>query len=266
MTKTTTNTKGLLDWIIKLASLVITVPVTWAVARDVYGSGLFALPVLVAAVALVDALLLYSWYMLDYSPDLPPEQKWRHTLTVGILYAGLLVLSNVHREGVAGWVFRAALGIALANSVYNAHAQTIRDRLDKAKRGTRSDWRVQRHARKLSRQEAMYNRENEGKISRAQSKADTHVQLVDIDRKTTERLQPPAKERPQPVQREQSHTPSVNSGGQFDIHRMRSMWVDNPKISKSAMARELGCSRSTVHKYWDVVTTMNGNGHKVDVS
>ena len=71
------------------------------------------------------------------------------------MYLGLWALAIQHGEGLAGVVFRLALGLALVGSIYDAGIVSGLRRDAASDRDIAKDWRVKRHARNLARQDAI---------------------------------------------------------------------------------------------------------------
>lgn len=150
-----------LDFSVKLFSVAVTVPVSWIVAGQAFSD---VHPVYIrhaiqfCAVALVDVLLIIHWTLLDTRKNAPLEQRIRYAVVSWTLYIGLWVLAFIHGEGVAGIVFRLSMGLALLSSTVDSFLVHWRDLLDKAQNGVRQDWRVQKHKRKLAREEEIEQR------------------------------------------------------------------------------------------------------------
>ncbi len=143
---------------VKIAGLVITAPVTWSVAglvfRDVQPNNLRLL-VQIAALVVVEGVFLASWLALDGDKSAPDAVRVRHAITALAMYLGLWVLAIQHGEGLAGIVFRLALGLALVGSIYDAGIVSGLRRDAAADRDIAKDWRVKRHARNIARQDAI---------------------------------------------------------------------------------------------------------------
>ena len=249
----------LLDWTVKWTSVVLTVPVTWTIAGDVFAD-IHSLPVQwgmrAAAVALVDGLLLRDWVLLDADTQAPIERKVRYAITVLVIYVGLLVLALYHHEGVAGLVFRTAMGLGVLSSIVSALSDTLRGLLDKAKHGAHADWRVQRHARRLSRMEACRQRESESEVRLAQIAASREVELRRIELEKARQL----------MQLEAAEPRRKGGRGRespFRDERKFDLLVErvgtSPLPSVRQLAREIGVSTTTISR-WLPEARLRANG------
>lgn len=142
-----------LNWIIKIAGMIICAPVTWLVAGQLFFD--VQLPaarfiVQLAAVLLVEGVLLSNWLLLELDRQAAPEIKTRYALTALGMYAGLWVLAWQHGEGPAGLVFRAALGAALLGSGWDTYVKTWLSLTAKADKNASEAGAVKRHRRKLA--------------------------------------------------------------------------------------------------------------------
>jgi hypothetical protein len=259
-----------LSWAIKITSLVITIPSTWVVASSVFHD--FPQPLLfivqLCAVALVDLLMLESWRQINIGTErqLPLERRMLDIATAWALYVGIGVIALQHGEGGAGLVFRGAMGLALLRDSLDTLLEWLRVRAERAARGVKTDWRVQHHAQRMARKEAIYQRERENMLTMKRTDADAAVQLAQIAMHTDQRLE--RVQRGEVVVHETAHPavhalPStavqpVNTDADI-IERMRTLVHSKPTIGKAEMARELHVSRTTVYKYWPHLHT---NGHK----
>lgn len=146
----------LLDFVVKLCSLIVTAPVSWIIAGQLFSDvNILGLRYIMqaAAVLLVDTILVVHWSLLDYHKSAEIEQRVRYAVVSWTLYIGLFVLAIVHGEGLAGIVFRSAMGLAILSSTVDSFSEHWRELVDKAQNGVRQDWRVQHHRRKLARTE-----------------------------------------------------------------------------------------------------------------
>lgn len=250
-----------LDWTVKLTSVVLTVPVTWTVARTLFTDigEPFRTLMQIAAVVLVDGLLLRDWTLLDSDLDATTERKARYAATVLIVYVGLMVLAIQHGEGAAGLVFRAAIGIGIVSSVLSSFGETLRKNLDKAKHGVRADWRVQMYARRLSRRDARLTRKSESVVHAARVQAEQQVSIKKIDVDSAEQLDK-LDSGHKSVQSDSVQKPTVRSDRKPRSKKQQviALHRSNPDMPKAQIADEVGVSRTTVYKWWPEVLRENG--------
>lgn len=267
-----------LSALIKLASLIITAPVTVVLAGQVYadiGSRPLIVLMQIAALVLVDGLLLLNWIQLDRNKQSAIETKLRSTGIVWALYAGLFVLAIQHGEGGAGLVFRLTLGLAILGSTWDSLAYTWRRIREAAKKGAQSDFWVQMHARKLARREAMLARDYTSAVTIAQLQADRDVQLRSIEADKRRRLEAlpstPVEviithpEVPELAAPDPAPKPAKKRRSSGQVQRaITKLLAEEPDISQLAAAKRLKMSRTTTRKYWPVAELAaghNGNGH-----
>jgi hypothetical protein len=128
-----------LDWMVKVATVVITIPATLQVAGEAFAAvpswGRWILQI--AAVTAVDATWLLAWFALDQRKSDAASDKLGNALIVAVMYAATLAIAIQHGEGAAGIVFRLAIGLAVARSVWSTFAHSLR-------KFRMSDWRVSR--------------------------------------------------------------------------------------------------------------------------
>lgn len=270
-----------LDWVVKLTSAMITVPVTWVVAQTLFGdigSDFVRRVMQVAAVVLVDGLLLRDWILLDVDVGAPPERKAQYAVSVSLIYVGILILALQHGEGFAGLVFRVAMGIGLLGSVANSFGSTIRAAIDKAAQyGARADWRVRWHARRLERKEAKIKRESESQVFRAQVLANQRVEMERIRLETQRKLAELHKEESVSGEPYVSLTTGLSLDQQPDhngrkgtkrrdtLGEMVALLRVDPTASKRQIAKQLGVSIPTVSRWYDqavqIVSSAEGVGN-----
>jgi hypothetical protein len=126
---TPTELRQVLDTIVKIATVLITIPATWGVAGEAFASievQIVRNILQAAAVAVVDATWLLSWYSLDQRKNDPTEDKLGHSVIVVVMYVSVLVIALEHSEGVAGIIFRLAIGLSVARSVWFTIGHWIR--------------------------------------------------------------------------------------------------------------------------------------------
>lgn len=173
----------LINSMVKIAGVIITAPVTWLVAGQLFGDVQPAwLRVIVQASALlvVEGVFITNWIALDSDRGAVPEIKARYALTSGGMYCGLWILALWHGEGVAGLVFRLALGGALIGSMYDAGIHTMLKRDREADRDILKDWRVARHARNLARQNAIAELDTQQDIKRQERESRLAIESARI--------------------------------------------------------------------------------------
>ena len=78
-----------------------------------------------AAVVLVEGVLVSNWILLESRKSEGPEVKLRYALTVAVMYLGMLAVSLADGEGGAGLIFRVAFGLALIGSTWDTFAHTF---------------------------------------------------------------------------------------------------------------------------------------------
>lgn len=141
--------KGL-DWIVKIASLLVTAPATWSVAAKLFADidvPFVFLVMRLAAVVLVEGVMLSNWLLLEYNRNASAEQKARYAITALAMYIALLIIAWDH-EGPTGLVFRFALLAALLGSGWDTYVHTWEKATARADRDIDSAPKVRRHRRK----------------------------------------------------------------------------------------------------------------------
>jgi hypothetical protein len=145
--------KKTIDVLVKIAGLIITCPVTLGIAGQLFAdvqSLALRLLVQLAALAVVEGVFLSAWWALDTDRASPTAVKTRHAITALAMYVGLWILAIQHGEGLAGIVFRLALGLALAGSIYDSGVYTAVRQNAAVDRSAMNDRKVKRHARALA--------------------------------------------------------------------------------------------------------------------
>mgnify|MGYP000691304139 CR=1 FL=1 len=158
-----------LDWGVKVASLAVTAPATWIVATQLFSdvqSPILLFLMRVAAVFLVEGVLLSNWLLLEFDKNATPEIKARYGLTALTMYTALLVIAWRH-EGPTGLVFRLALLAALIGSGWDTYVYTWRKATSQIDRSVENSPKVRRHARRLAIREAIERREAQNRIELA---------------------------------------------------------------------------------------------------
>ncbi len=179
-----------LDWGVKIASLAVTGPATWIVAgqlfRDITHPGLLFLMRL-AAVFLVEGVLLSNWLLLEFDRQASSGIKARYAITALGMYAALLVIGWQH-EGPTGLVFRLALLAALIGSSWDTYVYTWQKATARADKDISSSFWVRRYRRRLAIADAKEAVETEFELRSAQREVDRLVQLETIGAYKAERL------------------------------------------------------------------------------
>jgi hypothetical protein len=173
----------LLGWIVKVAGLIICAPVTFLVAGQLFGDiqvEALRLIVQLAAVLLVEGVLLSNWLLLEFDRNAAPEIKTRYALTALGMYAGLWILAWQHGEGPAGLVFRAALGAALIGSGWDTYVTTWQKITARADRDATTDRGVKGHRRKLAIRDAKESASVDFEILREERELQKVVKLEEI--------------------------------------------------------------------------------------
>lgn len=141
-----------LDWVIKLASVVVTAPATWMVASNLFSdinAPTLLFLIRLGAVLLVEGVLLSNWLLLEFDKQAVPEIKARYGLTALAMYIAMLIIAWAH-EGPVGLVFRFALLAALVGSGWDTYVYTWRKVVAQADRDPLHSPAVRKHARKLT--------------------------------------------------------------------------------------------------------------------
>jgi hypothetical protein len=171
------------DWIVKIATMVLAVPASWGVADQAFADiGVpFRYVLQVAAVSLLEGVLVSNWVLLDIRKSDSVAAKSRYVLTVWVMYGAMLAVSILHGEGVAGVVFRVAFGLALVGSTWDTLVATW-ERIARsvADRGVSADWRVSWHQNALDRSVAKERASSLARLSLAEIGASEAVQMAAI--------------------------------------------------------------------------------------
>lgn len=292
------QTSKILNWIVKVAGMVICAPVTWLVAAGLFADvqpapvrGLVQL----AAVLLVEGVFLSNWLLLEYDDNAEPEVKARYALTALGMYIGVWVLAWQHGEGAAGLVFRAALGAALIGAGWDTYVVTWQKLTAKADRDVKATRAVRSHRRKLAVQDIKSeitleyalradDREKRKVLAleqRAQlQKRQEHAAKLEHSRELSA-LQPDSEQPsgkpsrggspkrgnyPYPVDR-------INGDRKLSkeqrIEQLQEHAAQNPEIGPTALVEwatsEFGVAKSTAWTYYNALQpeqlASNGNGH-----
>lgn len=172
-----------LSWVVKLGGVVITIPVTWLVAGDLFHdvSPFIRVIMQIAGVSLVEGVFLGSWLLLEYDIRAPAEIKTRYALTALGMYAGLWLLAIQHGEGVAGLVFRAALGAALIGAGWDTYVKTFSTIANRADRDAANTRKVKRLNRRLSIREKQIARQAWHRVMLARIEKETEANLLEVE-------------------------------------------------------------------------------------
>lgn len=173
----------ILGWVIKVAGMIVCMPVTWTVSGQLYndiGGQSTRFLVQLAAVLLVEGVLLSNWLLLEFDRSAAPEIKARYALTALGMYFGLWALAWQHGEGLAGLVIRAALGAALIGSGWDTYVTTWQKLTARADRDATADGGVKRHRRKLAIRDAKDAASVEFEILREERELQKVVKLEEV--------------------------------------------------------------------------------------
>jgi hypothetical protein len=148
----------------KLSTLAISIPATAAVAETVFKlAGITDKNQLLimqgSAVLGVEYVLLSNWYKLATDKQAPIEIKLKRSVTALVMFFAMLVISFLHGEGLAGWVFRLSLLLALLDDMSDSLLWTWRKLTEKSDKISTNDItqdrRVKRARHKIDRQLAI---------------------------------------------------------------------------------------------------------------
>lgn len=285
------KTEKVLNVVVKVAGAAVTVPATVAVA-----GGLFAdVPsgwrwlVQVAAVLLVEGVFLSNWLLLETSKTKDTAYKVRYALTALGLYAGLWVLAWSHGEGLAGLVFRLALGAALGGSVYDAGVYDLLRAARRADGDVRNTRAVKRLSRKLARGDAQLQLRLDSEYSQALSQAEHAARMEGVNLYSKRLLQGVRAEDAELGLVPESPSQTGNSNGRGSnldrgrkranarkrdskadrLERMVDLLRDNPRASLRELGEGVGVSHTTADRYLKElqeqgkVASANGDGYRV---
>lgn len=277
--------------IVKVAGLIICVPVTLGVAGELFADvqpEILRYLVQLAALAVVEGVFLSAWWSLDADRNAPPEVKTRYAMTAGVMYIGLWVLAWYHGEGLAGLVFRAALGLALLGSVYDSGVYTAIASMRATDRDISKDRQVAKHARNLARRDAIADLDAAHTVKALEREASTQIATarVNLDRQrgmsavkaehaaaSTTEASP--RRFPYPVARARSDKSRKNRQDRgVNLDRTAEALAVNPKLSYRELGDVVGVSHETARRLVEQleqdgriapreVSANNGNGHKV---
>src|SRR5687768_5696626 len=136
----------------KLSTLVISIPATYAVAgqvlTDFFGvRESWTLTVLcIAAVVGVEYVLLSNWYKLIVDKQAPMEIKFKNTIWALVMYIAMLGIAILHGDGLAGWIFRLSLLLALLDDAGDSLIWAWKKATEKSERNISNHWRVKLHS------------------------------------------------------------------------------------------------------------------------
>lgn len=168
-----------LDWGVKIASVAVTGPATWIVAttlfKDVSNPTLLFIMRL-AAVFLIEGVLLSNWLLLEFDKQATPQIKARYGIIALAMYAALLII-GVQHEGWVGIVFRVALFAALISSGWDTYVYTWQRANLRMDRDINNSWAIKLHSLRLSIQEAVLERTVDHVLRRAEQKSRQKVGL-----------------------------------------------------------------------------------------
>jgi len=101
----------------------------------------------------------------------------------------------VHGEGLAGIVFRLALGAALLGTVYDAGVYDLLRSNRRAERDINKAWKVKRVARKLDISDAVLQHKCNSEFTQAKILAEHKRRMAKVDEVTAPRMEPPVDKR-----------------------------------------------------------------------
>jgi hypothetical protein len=167
-----------IDWVVKLATLLVAAPATWRVAGEAF-QGVIVFQV--AAVVLVEGVLLSNWLLLDSRRSESPEVKLRYAVTVAVMYAAMLWIAVRDGEGMSGLIFRLSFGLAVAGATWDTFAYTLQKlRRDRVESGVSVDWRVRWHRERLERDQARAALDSGYRVSLAEIAGGEAVKLAQV--------------------------------------------------------------------------------------
>jgi hypothetical protein len=129
---------------------MITVPATWEVAGTI-AAGPLQLVAQIAGILLVDATWIAFWVSLDAKVNEPLANKVLDVVGTLLMYALVLLVGAVHGEGIAGWLFRGTIGLAIARSVVPALAHVMQENASRMLAETGATGREARKQRRILR-------------------------------------------------------------------------------------------------------------------
>lgn len=181
-----------LDWIVKVAGICVTTPATWQVATNLF-SELSPYPeayliVRIAAVVLVEGVMLSNWLLLETDKTALPIVKTRYALTALGMYIGMWVLALEHGEGIAGLVIRGSLLAALLGSGWNVFAETWAKLDIKTDKDVANSWSVKRHRRKAAVTIEKLEIDNSVTIQKRLKAAEMTIELARIVKEEKQKL------------------------------------------------------------------------------
>jgi hypothetical protein len=179
-------------WVIKAAGLIVCAPATWDVAGATFTTWsqypVFYVIIRLAAVLLVEGVMLSNWLLLEYDVTAQPQIKSRYALTALGMYIGVWIVSLQHGEGVTGLVFRLALGAALLSSAWDTLIVTFQRQNASADRNIVSHWSVKRHKRRAEIRDAKKQIDAEFSVTDRRRAARQNVTLRHIEQREKSRL------------------------------------------------------------------------------
>lgn len=186
-------TQRIVDFLVKIAGVVVTSSATLAVAHDAfsYMPQPWLNVITLGALILVEGAFVASWMAIDFQHSAPMAMKVAWSITLIVIYLALLVLAMEHGEGAAGWAFRFVLAVMIGRSIYEAGVYEVLKSNRKADRNIRSSFSVKRMQRQLAKQNAMkaltmestqsnYALELGREISKAKIEAEHEAAIVDV--------------------------------------------------------------------------------------
>jgi hypothetical protein len=273
------NSVKALKTLIKLAAVMLTSPATVAVASSLYSAPITRIIVSAAALILIEGCLLLGWQMLDqHGKNATMVQRWLYAGLMWVAYFSLFGIALYHKEGTAGFAFRATLGVMLVYASIEAGLLAEVKRNQQADSDIQKDRRVKRYARKLARQGAMADLNLAARIQQADREAREKLYTLQKARQTERFIQIIESEQvsihPESVEMAKS-TIALDSLDKASQKRKLSkqqaidatiqILSDNPAAKPVDIAAQIGKSRQTVYDYLKVLEqtgriSRNGQG------
>ena len=186
-------TQRLIDFMIKVAGVVLTSVATYQVAANTFSH--LEMPwrevVTLGALLLVEGAFVVTWFALDTQRNAPMAMKVSWAITLVTIYGALLIIGIVNGEGSAGWAFRFILAVMIGKSMYDAGVYEFLKRTKKADRDIHSSYKVRKLARQVAKQKAVhalidankeraYKRELSTEVEKARLEAEHEAAMIDV--------------------------------------------------------------------------------------
>lgn len=278
-----------MDYGIKLASLAVTGPATWVVSGELFkdiSAPAILLIMRLAAVFLVEGVLLSNWLLLEFDQRATELVKARYGITALAMYGAMLVIAWQH-EGPVGIVFRFALLAALIGSGWDTYVNTWSRMTASVDRSPENSGKVKRNARNLAIMEAIETRKSTSRITLKSVELHEAAELQRIQNEHSRimaALQREHRTELQTIRGDDSEKPTTKRGNlTYPVERInadrrsdknarleliRSALALQPELSASevvaALQRQTGVAESTAWNDWrdyHEQPSGNGNGH-----